>query len=62
MEPGGDVLAFGPFTFDVREGVLSKGDDRISLTPKQAQLLTLLVLLAGFAWNRRRSAARLAAA
>ena len=27
-----------------------------------AQLLTLLVLLAGFAWNRRRSAARLAAA
>jgi high-affinity iron transporter len=27
-----------------------------------AQIVTLVVLLAGFAWNRRRSAARLAAA
>src|SRR5258706_7252782 len=42
-----ELLAFGPFTFDPNEGVLAKPGERIPLTPKQAQLLTLFLERAG---------------
>lgn len=57
-DDGGDVLALGPFSWDVGREELKRGDEMIHLTTAERDLMTILARSAGEAVSRDDLAAR----